>query len=132
MAKKSDPGIGYGKPPLHSRFKKGQSGNPRGRPKGSLNFATDLKRTLQAPVTLSDGGKSRRVTTQEAALLRLREKALKGDVKALDRLLSYAMAVSADAAEQTTKGPSADDEAILDAFRAQLLAEANGEEGGGS
>jgi hypothetical protein len=50
MAKKSDRGSGYGKPPLHTRFKPGQSGNPRGRPKGSLNFTTDLKTVLLAPV----------------------------------------------------------------------------------
>jgi len=80
MADKSDK-VGYGRPPVHSRFKPGQSGNPPGRPKGTLNFTTDLKRTLQAPVTLNDGRKTRRVTTQEAALLRLAEKALKGDPK---------------------------------------------------
>ncbi|MFC7698634.1 DUF5681 domain-containing protein [Bradyrhizobium sp. GCM10028915] len=125
MSSKSDKGVGFGRPPLHSRFKKGRSGNPRGRPKGSLNFATDLKKTLQAPVTLTDGGKSRRVSTQEAALLRLREKALKGDVRALDKILFYAMAMSGNAAEDTTKSPSMDDEAIVEAFRQQTLADAN-------
>lgn len=124
MAKKADQGVGYGSPPLHSRFKPGQSGNPRGRPKGSLNFATDLKNTLLAPVALNDGGKPRRVTTQKAALLRLREKALKGDVRALDKLLSYAMAMSGNAAEDIAKNPSVDDQAILEAFRQQILADA--------
>ena len=41
-----DHDAGYGKPPRHSRFKKGQSGNPKGRPRGSRNFSTDLKATL--------------------------------------------------------------------------------------
>lgn len=125
MAKKSDQGVGYGRPPRHSRFKPGQSGNPRGRPKGSLNFTSDLKNTLQAAVTLNDGGKSRRVTTQKAALLRLREKALKGDVRALDKFLSYAMIVSGNAAEETAKSPSVDDQAIIEAFRQQILAAAS-------
>lgn len=124
MANKSK-GIGYGSPPRHTRFKQGQSGNPRGRPKGSSNFVSDLKDTLQAPITLNDGGKSRRVTTQKAALLRLREKALKGDVRALDKLLSYAMTISGSPAEDTVKSPSVDDHAILEAFRQQILAEAN-------
>ena len=34
--------VGYKKPPLHSRFKKGQSGNPRGRPRGAKNFSSVL------------------------------------------------------------------------------------------
>jgi Family of unknown function (DUF5681) len=125
VAKKSDNGVGYGSPPLHSRFKPGRSGNPRGRPKGSLNFASDLKNTLLAPVALNDGGRPRRVTTQKAALLRLREKALKGDVRALDKLLSYAITASSSAAKDTTRSPSVEDQAILEAFRQQILANAN-------
>ena len=132
MAKKFNNGVGYGRPPVHSRFKAGQSGNPRGRPKGSLNFATDLKTTLLAPVALNDGGKPRRVTTQQAALFRLREKALRGDVRALDKLLSYAIAASSNATPDTVKSPSAEDAAILDAFRAQILAEATDDEDDGS
>lgn len=82
--------VGYGKPPKHSRFKKGQSGNPKGRPKGSRNFATDVKQTLNHPVRLSEDGRPRTISTQQAALYRLREKALNGDVRALDRLLALA------------------------------------------
>ncbi|MBP0113867.1 DUF5681 domain-containing protein [Bradyrhizobium vignae] len=125
MANKSDKGSGYGRPPLHTRFKPGQSGNPRGRPKGSLNFTTDLKNVLLAPVALNDAGRSRRVTTQKAALLRLREKALKGDVKALDRLLSYAMAMSVGSAEETATSVPPEDQAILEAYRQDVLANAD-------
>ena len=124
MAKKSDKGLGYGKPPLHTRFRPGQSGNPRGRPKGSLNFTTDLKNVLLAPVALNDGGRSRRVTTQKAALLRLREKALKGDVRALDRFLSYAMAMSGGSAEEPATSLPPEDQAILEAYRRDVLANA--------
>jgi Family of unknown function (DUF5681) len=42
--------VGYGKPPRHTRFKKGQSGNPRGRPNGSKNLSTLLSETLSEPV----------------------------------------------------------------------------------
>ncbi|MET4330403.1 hypothetical protein ABIB80_006257 [Bradyrhizobium sp. i1.15.2] len=125
MAKKSDKGSGYGKPPQHTRFKPGQSGNPRGRPKGSLNFTTDLKTVLLAPVAVNDGGRSRRVTTQKAALLRLREKALKGDVRALDRFLSLAMAMSVGSAEETATSLPPEDQAILEAYRRDVLANAD-------
>jgi hypothetical protein len=124
MADKSDK-VGYGRPPVHSRFKPGQSGNPRGRPKGTLNFTTDLKRILQAPVTLNDGRKTRRVTTQEAALLRLVEKALNGDPRALEKLVSLSATHSTNNAESPSKTMAADDQAILDRYRQLILKETN-------
>ena len=54
------------------------------------NLGSDVKRTLEVPVRLNEQGKARRVSTQEAALLRLREMALKGDARSLDRLLALA------------------------------------------
>jgi hypothetical protein len=89
-------GVGYGKPPLHSRFKPGQSGNPKGRKKGVANFATDVKTTLKAPVKVTRDGRPRQISTQEAMLLRLREKALSGDARALDRLLALAQVYNSE------------------------------------
>ena len=80
--KSDDYDVGYGKPPVHSRFKPGQSGNSKGRPKGVRNFKTDVQATLKAPVRVTRGGKPRNVSTQAAMLLRLREKALGGDNRA--------------------------------------------------
>jgi len=119
-----DAKVGYGRPPVHTRFKPGQSGNPCGRKKGTLNFATDLKRTLEAPITLTDPGKKpRKVSTQTAVLLRLREKALKGDARALDRLLELARIFHTGPISEPTTAISSDDQAILDAFREQVLLE---------
>ena len=59
--------VGYGKPPKHTQFKENRSGNPKGRPKGSSNFGTDVKRALKAPVRLTKDGSPRTVSTQEAA-----------------------------------------------------------------
>ena len=78
MSKKQDYEIGYSKPPKATQFKKGQSGNTKGRPKGSNNLSTDVKAILKAPVPINEGGKRRNVTTQKAVLLRLREKSAKG------------------------------------------------------
>ena len=82
--------VGCKLPPIHSRFQNGPSGNPRGRLKGVRNFAADIKRSLEIPVTLNDKGRGKRVSTQEALVLRLREKALKGDNRALETLLGLA------------------------------------------
>jgi hypothetical protein len=82
--------VGYGKPPVNTRFKPGQSGNPKGRPKGTNNLRRDVQKLLKKGVPLNEHGRRRTVSTQEAALLRLREKALKGDARALDLLLELA------------------------------------------
>ena len=114
--------VGYGKPPQHTQFKESQSGNPKGRPKGSNNFRTDVKHTLKEPVRLNKGGKRKTVSTQEAALLRLREKALSGDARALERLLALAQVYNdeqlvSDASQQIT----AEDDEILEAYNERLL-----------
>jgi len=112
---RDDYDVGYGKPPKHTRFKKGQSGNPKGRPKGSRNFATDLDEVLSATMTVNENGSPKKVSSQLAALMRLREKALKGDPRALDRLLGLAADRSAEKeAQSTERSLSADETEILE------------------
>jgi hypothetical protein len=113
----ADKKVGYKRPPLHTRFQPGVSGNPRGRLKGVRNFAADVKRTLEIPVTLTENGKSKRVSTQEALILRLREKALKGDARALEALLSLARTHNEDlSGHSEDRSLAAEDQAILDAY----------------
>ena len=87
--------VGYRLPPEATRFKKGVSGNPRGRPKGSLNVATVLTRTLREKVAIKENGRQKTVTKLEAALKQLVNKAAAGDLRAL-RLLT-ALAQDAEA-----------------------------------
>ncbi|MFZ0603103.1 MAG: DUF5681 domain-containing protein [Roseiarcus sp.] len=122
-ASSTDDKIGYKRPPLHTRFRSGMSGNPRGRQKGVRNFAADVKRTLEIPVTLSENGKSKRVSTQEALILRLREKALKGDARALETLLSLARTHNEDFVGQSQgRSLAVEDQTILDAYIEDELA----------
>src|SRR5947208_2668520 len=115
--------VGYGKPPTHSQFRPGRSGNPAGRRKGVRNLATDVKRTLMVPVKVKKDGRTRKISTQEGALMRLREKALQGDARALDRLLELASRFNNDAGEiGLTQELAADDQAILDSYRAEIAA----------
>lgn len=107
--------VGYGKPPKHSQFRKGQSGNPKGRPKGSRNFSTDLKATLAERVRVTKGGKAMTVSTQLATLLRLREKALAGDERALGRLIELARLYN-DEEIGAIAGLGSSDSEVLDAF----------------
>lgn len=59
---------GYKKPPKHTQFKPGQSGNPQGRPKGTKNLATDLDEELSEKILVTEGGKQRETTKQRAML----------------------------------------------------------------
>ena len=110
--------VGYKRPPRQSRFQPGQSGNPRGRQKGVRNLATDVIRTLEVPVRLNDQGKARRVSSQEAALLRLRERALMGDPRSLEKFLELAKIFNNGSAVASagSEALAAEDQAILDAF----------------
>jgi Family of unknown function (DUF5681) len=82
--------VGYGKPPEHTRFKPGQSGNPKGRKPGSRNVMTLLEQTLFDTVKVRENGKVRRVPAIQACLLNLRNQAIKGDSKAQDRFIRLA------------------------------------------
>jgi hypothetical protein len=115
--------VGYRKPPTHSRFRPGQSGNPAGRRKGVRNLMTDVQRTLRVPISVKEGGRSRKISTQEGALLVLREKALKGDARALDRLIELARQFNNEPGEAIVT-LSADDQAILTAYKAEVAADA--------
>jgi hypothetical protein len=78
--------VGYGNPPKHTRFQKGQSGNPEGRPKGTLNLATVLERTLREKVVINENGKRKTITKLEAAVKQLTNKAASGELRALQLL----------------------------------------------
>jgi Family of unknown function (DUF5681) len=118
-----DDRVGYRRPPTQSRFRKGRSGNPRGRQKGVRNFPADIKRALETPVTINDKGKAKRVSTQKALILRLRERALNGNPRALDSLLALAGTHNSADGDQAVGGPTAaEDQAILDAFAESVRA----------
>lgn len=78
--------VGYRSPPEHYRFKKGVSGNPRGRPKGTLNMATVLERTLREKMVITENGRRKNVTKLEAAMKQLIDQATSGELKALQLL----------------------------------------------
>ena len=71
--------VGYGKPPHSTRFKKGQSGNPRGRPSGAKNLSTLLSEALNELVIVAENGRRRRITKRKAIIMQLVNQAAKGD-----------------------------------------------------
>ncbi|HEY0012111.1 MAG TPA: DUF5681 domain-containing protein [Allosphingosinicella sp.] len=80
--------VGYGKPPKHSQFQKGESGNPKGRPRASKGLKTELREELSELVSVTIDGKTRRVSKRRLVIKALAAKAAKGNVPAADKLLS--------------------------------------------
>jgi hypothetical protein len=81
--------VGYGKPPRHTQFKPGQSGNSKGRPRSTRNFKTDLREELEAEVVVNEGGRTQTISRQKAMIKRTVEKALKGDLRATQMLAQW-------------------------------------------
>jgi len=105
--------VGYGKPPKHSQFKPGQSGNPRGRPKNIRNFRTDLLDELQARVTVNEGGRTQTISRQQAMIKRTVEKALQGDLRAIQLLVQWVGTHLVDDPEALAAEPLASEDLAL-------------------
>jgi Family of unknown function (DUF5681) len=80
---------GYKHPPVKSRFKKGRSGNPRGRPKESRNVDTVLSEVLNQQVTFKAGGRAKPMNKGDALIKRLLNMASKGDRRAVDAVINF-------------------------------------------
>ena len=116
--------VGKGKPPLHTRFVKGQSGNPKGRPGGARGLKTMIRDTLTARVKVRSEGGTRRMSKIEAIIHKLMELAAKGDQRAAIHLMTLYAAAVPDQPDQGPEGPAAlteTDEAIIARFRAEIL-----------
>ncbi len=87
--------VGYGKPPVATRFQPGQSGNPKGRPRSSPLVKNLVQQVMNGTLAIEQNGKLRRMPRKEALLLTLFGRAMKGDSKAAGSLLNLLMAAEA-------------------------------------
>lgn len=108
--------IGYKKPPKEHRFKKGKSGNPKGRPKGARSLQEEVRRALRKPIPVTEDGKQRKISVLEAALRRLVQQAVgKGDMRAINQVLMLAESYGLEVANPSL--PSNDGALVLAAMR---------------
>jgi Family of unknown function (DUF5681) len=107
--------VGKGRPPLHSRFKPGQSGNPNGRPKGRKNEKTLLEDIIEKPrYSLREGNRLRKISLREVILRRSGEKAGHGDLKHSEFLFNrYDAAVAGEPAQIPLND---DDRKVIESF----------------
>jgi hypothetical protein len=109
---------GYGKPPKRHQFKPGQTGNRRGRPKGSKNTATLLREILDRKIELRTGHSVRKISLREAMLTRFTEFALKGDTKCASFLLQRYDGAETDSEQETST--TAEEHEIIRAYFEKL------------
>ena len=114
--------VGYGKPPVESRFKPGQSGNPKGRPRGTKNLKTDLHEELQEKIVVREGDNTMRISKQRAIIKTLVAKTLKGDARAAYTLLNVMLRkLEVDGGGEVEPELSADEAELLDGSVKELL-----------
>jgi hypothetical protein len=101
--------VGYGKPPVHTRFQKGQSGNPKGRPRGRKNLSSLLNDALNGWVIVVENGRRKKITKREAIITQLVNKSAAADLKATQIVLALVQEVEAQA------DGSADEAALTEA-----------------
>ena len=104
--------VGYGRPPIATRFRPGQSGNPRGRPKGARNLNTIIASALSERVAVNENGKRRRLSKMEAVVKQLVNRAASGEARATQLLLALVQAQEA----QSPAAPESEKFSKDDAF----------------
>ena len=122
--------VGFGKPPKPSQFRKGFSGNPKGRPKGRRNLATVLERTLQEKVIINENGVRRTVTKLEAAVKQLVNQAASGDLRAMRQLSSLAGSADEERVPTPTRQLDQNDQKVMENVLKRINKSANGEDNG--
>jgi uncharacterized protein DUF5681 len=114
--------VGYGKPPRATRFTKGQSGNPRGRPAGAKNLKTLLSEALNECVIVTENGGRRKVTKREAIIKQLVNQSATADWRAIKILLDLLREIEgqSEPASPETSAFSEADEKVIEQLRARF------------
>lgn len=113
--------IGYGRPPRHTRFEKGQSGNPKGRPKGAKNLAILVGEALDQRIVVKENGKRRSITKRQAMVTQLVNRSAAADLKAIALLLGVVQQIETrSSAAGAPTVLTAADEQVMKALAARL------------
>ena len=117
-----DDEVGYGKPPRHTRFVKGRSGNPRGRPRGAKSFNALLSEKLNEPVIVTDNGGRRKISKREAIVTQLANRAASADFRAIKILLDIVRDIEGQTEPGSRETPefSEADEKVIEQLKARL------------
>ena len=113
--------VGYGKPPLHARFQKGRSGNPKGRPRGKKNMSTLLSAALDAAIIVVENGRRKKISKREAIITQLVNKSASADLKATQIVLAMLQDVEARADDSSDSATFTEaDQEIIQRIQARM------------
>lgn len=118
-----DEPVGYGRPPRHSRFKAGQSGNPSGRPKGARSLKSDLADELSQMVQVRENGRTFVVSKQRLVVKALTTKSINGNVPAAGKLFELILGLIGfgdDAGAEAAGRLDEEDEAVIASWLARM------------
>jgi hypothetical protein len=119
--KEPDYEIGYGKPPHHTRFKPGLSGNPRGRPKEAKNLSTLVHEALNELIIVAENGRRRKISKRRAIIKQLVNRSAQADLKATQILLGIVQDIERHSeAEPLETTFDATDEKVIEQLKARL------------
>ncbi len=123
--------VGYGRPPKATRWKPGQSGNPKGKAKGLKSLKKIVQDEAASRIVVKEGGKSKTLTKAEVVLKALWSKAMQSDVKAILAVMSLLKEMlPTDPVEASKAGLSSEDQKILSDHAAFLKLTKGGGNGG--
>jgi len=114
--------VGFGKPPKHTQFKPGQTGNPQGRPKGSKNLKTDLLEELSEMMRITEGGQVRQISKQRALIKTQVARGIKGDPRAAAKILDLCLRILGieDLDDEAEKRLTQDERELLEVREARI------------
>ena len=113
--------VGYGKPPVHTRFQKGRSGNPKGRPRGKKNMSTLLSAALDAAIIVVENGRRKKISKREAIITQLVNKSASADLKATQIVLAMLQDVEARADDSSDSATFTEaDQEIIQRIQARM------------
>jgi uncharacterized protein DUF5681 len=116
MSNKTEGPVGYGRPPVATRFKAGRSGNPSGRPKRVNGLKAELLDELGEVLRIREGDSELEVSKARAIAKSLVRAAVGGNMRATTALLAFFAKTPSDADESTADVAAAEDAEILDDY----------------